>query len=116
MSRKTVNKSRLSRMKASWFGKAVCRLAGEESGQAMLEYVIIATVIAAAVALGAWLFGAQILEMFHSSGSGAVGKHEESRNITETAQGMTTDKQDIGIDHANTYTDDSAAQGAHATP
>lgn len=104
--------NRINRLKATRFGKIVCRLLGEESGQGMLEYVIIATVIAAAVALGVWLFGAQILGMFQSAGDAAEGRHPES---VEHVEGLRDDKPNadaIGTDHDDKWTTSGDAQGA----
>lgn len=47
----------ITRVQNSRFGKIVRRIAGEESGQAMMEYVLIAVLVAAATAVAVWYFG-----------------------------------------------------------
>ena len=42
----------VERAKKSFVGKIVCRAMGEETGAVMMEYVIVAVLIAAAVAAG----------------------------------------------------------------
>lgn len=61
------------RAKKSFLGRIVCRVAGEETGAVMMEYVIVATLIAAAVAVGAWFFGKDIMNMFGVAGRSATG-------------------------------------------
>lgn len=76
------NKKTLSiveRAKKSFVGRIVCRLAGEEKGAVMMEYVIVAVMIAAAVALGAYFFGETILDMFGVAAKGTDGRHDEAR-------------------------------------
>lgn len=46
--------------------------------QTVMEYVIVALVILAAVAIAVWLFGSQICAMFGVAGSAAVGDHESA--------------------------------------
>ena len=55
---------RLARAKATWFGRLMCRLLGDECGQTLMEYVVLGVmVVAAAVAL-VLLFGQQIRVQF----------------------------------------------------
>ena len=79
----------VKRAKNTFVGRIICRVIGEESGQAMMEYVIIAVFIAAAVAVGAWLFGAQILGMFGVGGDQVIGSHDsavQNQNALRTAK------------------------------
>ena len=71
--------NRINRMKNTRLGKLVCRMMGEEKGAVMMEYVIVAVLIAAAVAVGAWLFGAQILGMFGVAGDGALARTDAAK-------------------------------------
>ena len=48
---------------------------GTKAGPAAMEYVVIAVLIAAALAVGIWLFGAQIMGMFVPNNEAAVGRH-----------------------------------------
>lgn len=52
-----MNNNLIKRVQNSGFGKIVRRIVGEESGQAMMEYVLIAVLVAAASAVAIWYFG-----------------------------------------------------------
>ncbi len=52
-----MNNNMIKRVQNSLFGKIVRRIVGEESGQAMMEYVLIAVLVAAASAVAIWYFG-----------------------------------------------------------
>ncbi|MBP5510070.1 MAG: hypothetical protein J6Z49_04060 [Kiritimatiellae bacterium] len=77
----------VQRMKDSWYGKAVCRLFGEEKGAVMMEYVIVAVLIAAAAVIGVAMFGKTIVGMFSVAGDGATGKGNEATTTLSTVQG-----------------------------
>ena len=82
------NKKTLSiveRAKKSLLGRIICRVMGDESGQAMMEYVIIAVLIAAAVAVGAWFFGKDIMNMFGVAGRSATGDDDGGRQMQSQA-------------------------------
>ena len=83
------NKKPLSiveRAKKSFVGRIVCRLAGEEKGAVMMEYVIVAVMIAAAVAMGAYFFGKDILNMFGVAGAAATGDNTAAESQTTSAK------------------------------
>ena len=83
------NKKTLSiveRAKKSFLGRIVCRVMGEESGQAMMEYVIIAVLIAAAVAVGAWFFGKDIMNMFGVGGAAVTANDTRADQMQDAAQ------------------------------
>ena len=83
------NKKTLSiveRAKNTFVGRIVCRIMGEEKGAVMMEYVIVAVLIAAAVAVGAWFFGKDILNMFGVGGRAATGQVDEARKLQDAAQ------------------------------
>jgi len=69
------------RAKKTFVGRIVCRLAGEENGQAMMEYVIIAVFIAAAVALAAWYFGRGIFDGFRKTDAAVRGDVQQAEAI-----------------------------------
>ena len=60
----------------------------------MLEYVVIATLICAALAVGIWLFGAQICALFGVSGEATCATHMESAQKADEcrAAGAAADK------------------------
>lgn len=75
----------VGRARKSFVGRIVCRVMGEESGQAMMEYVIIAVLIAAAVAVGAWFFGKDLMNMFGTAGRAATGDDDGGRQMQKDA-------------------------------
>ena len=74
------------RAKKSFLGRIVCRVAGEETGAVMMEYVIVATLIAAACAVGAYFFGGTILNMFSGDSQVASGKTTDGAATVEAIQ------------------------------
>ena len=83
------NKKSLSiveRAKKTVIGRVICRIAGEETGAVMMEYVIVAVLIAAAVAVGAWFFGKDIMNMFGVAGRAATGDDDGGRQMQDDAQ------------------------------
>ena len=83
------NKKSLSiveRAKKTVIGRVICRIAGEETGAVMMEYVIVAVLIAAAVAAGAWFFGKDIMNMFGVAGRAATGDDDGGRAMQQGAQ------------------------------
>lgn len=101
-----------SRLHTTKIGRTLCRLAGEESGQTAMEYVVIATLICAAIAVGIWLFGSQILGMFQSAGDATQGEHEKSRDKITQQRGDKPAADNAAMEADNHYTDDGTAHDA----
>ena len=80
------NKTLIVRAKRTFLGRMLCRMMGEETGAVMMEYVIVATLIAAAVAAGAWFFGKDIMNMFGTAGRAATGDDDGGRQMQADAQ------------------------------
>ena len=78
------------RAKKTFLGRIICRVAGEETGAVMMEYVIVATLIAAACAVGAYFFGGTILNMFSADAQATSGKTTDASKTVENIQ----EKQD----------------------
>lgn len=81
---------RLNTLKKSRFGRLVCRILGNEKGAVMMEYVIIAVLIAAACVVAVAVFGKTIVGMFDVAGKGASAQHTEAKSTldkTQTDQG-----------------------------
>ena len=55
-------------------GRIICRLLGEETGATMMEYVILAVMIAAAVTAAAIYFGNAAKNQMNVAGDAMVGK------------------------------------------
>ena len=90
-----MKQARLQRWKKTWLGRALCRVAGEEKGAVMMEYVIVAVLIAGACVVAVAMFGKTIVGMFDTAAKGATADHtgaEETLGTTRTTQGTDADK------------------------
>lgn len=92
---------RIAKMKCTRLGRLVCRLMGEEQGAVMMEYVIIAVLIAAACVVAVAMFGKTIVGMFDSAAKGATGDHSGAK----TAQDATRTQQTTDAKAATDYHD-----------
>lgn len=103
--------NRVKSMKNTRLGKLVCRLMGEEQGAVMMEYVIVAVMIAAAVAVGAWLFGAQILGMFGVGGDAALGRHDKAVENQEKLRQAKPGQDEAAVNAGKTFQEAGEAEG-----
>ena len=79
-------KIRLNRWKKTAAGKMLCRLLGEEKGAVMMEYVIVAVLIAAACVVAVAMFGKTIVGMFDVAAKGATGDHSGAKTALDETQ------------------------------
>ena len=97
--------------RSSKFGRAVARLFGEETGAVMMEYVVVAVVIAAACALIMAIWGKAIFGQTEVAINATTGEHDRAAT---TQTGVRGDK-DTGVAAAvanqNTFSD-NASQSA----
>lgn len=61
------------RAKRTRFGRVLCRLLGDNTGAVMMEYVVLALLICAAVVGVVMIFGDQIAGMFKTASQAAAG-------------------------------------------
>jgi Flp pilus assembly pilin Flp len=87
----TVSAARIARAKRSILGRVLCRLCGDETGGVMMEYVILAVLIAAAVVVAVAMFGKTIVGMFNVAGKGATGDHTGAKKALDDTQKEQTD-------------------------
>lgn len=92
---------RLNTLKKSRFGRLFCRILGNEKGAVMMEYVIIAVLIAAACVVAVAVFGKTIVGMFDVAGKGASAQHTDAKTTLDKTQ---TD-QGTGASDASKYHD-----------
>ncbi len=81
--------------------KMLCRLLGDRRGGVMMEYVILAVLIAAAVVVAVAMFGKTIVGMFNVAGKGATTRHSEAKSTLEA----TRSTQDSDAQAAEQYHD-----------
>ena len=77
---------RLDRWKKSAVGRMIVKLLGEERGAVMMEYVIIAVLIAAACVVAVAMFGKTIVGMFDTAAHGATGDHSGAKTTLDNTQ------------------------------
>ena len=82
--------------------KVLCRLLGDRSGGVMMEYVILAVLIAAAVVVAVAMFGKTIVGMFDVAGKAATTRHTAAKSALDE----TRTTQDSDADTAKKYHDD----------
>ena len=82
--------------------KMLCGLVGDRKGGVMMEYVILAVLIAAAVVVAVAMFGKTIVGMFDVAGKGATTRHSEAKSTLDA----TRSTQDADSDAAKQYHDD----------
>lgn len=81
--------------------RALRRVMGDRAGGVMMEYVILAVLIAAAVVVAVAMFGKTIVGMFDVAGKGATTRHTEAKSTLE----QTRSDQDTDADKARDYHD-----------
>jgi len=96
------SRSMIERAKRSLFGRLVCKLAGDQKGAVMMEYVIVAVLIAAACVVAVAMFGKTIVGMFNVAAKGASTDHSGAK--TELDSTRETQEGDAG--KASSYHDD----------
>ena len=109
------NKKQLARAMNSRFGKLVRRIIGEDAGAVMMEYVIVAVMIAAVVAVGAWLFGAQILNMFGIGGDSMIGHNDRAEDRIQQVRDNKANVDQAQEEAAKNYIQSDKAHGAAGT-
>jgi len=81
--------------------KMLCRLMGDRAGGVMMEYVILAVLIAAAVVVAVAMFGKTLVGMFDVAGKGATTRHSDAKSALEETRG----EQDSKAAEAKDYHD-----------
>lgn len=81
MTKEEKKKIRLARAKRTALGRFLCRLFGDNAGQAMMEYVVIGVLVVAAVVAIVILFGEQIANGFDAMIAAIQGKPRPQTNV-----------------------------------
>ena len=66
--------------------KVLCRLLGDRAGGVMMEYVILAVLIAAAVVVAVAMFGKTLVGMFDTAAKGATADHTGAKQAQDTTR------------------------------
>ena len=90
--------SMINKMKNSKFGKFLRRVVGEDAGAVMMEYVILAVLIAAAAVVAIAYFGRTVVGESNVATTAMTGKGVEAKDkqiqVQERAKEMTGDAVD----------------------
>lgn len=76
------------------FGRLCVRVLGNDRGAVMMEYVILAVLIAAAAVVAVAMFGKTLVGMFDTAAKGATGDNagaQTTQEATRTTQGTDAD-------------------------
>ena len=82
--------------------KMLCGMVGDRKGGVMMEYVILAVLIAAAVVVAVAMFGKTIVGMFDVAGKAATTRHTAAKSTLDA----TRTTQDADATAAKQYHDD----------
>jgi Flp pilus assembly pilin Flp len=94
---KSWNKSR--------FKKLLCRLMGDRAGGVMMEYVILAVLIAAAAVLAVMYFGRGVVTNLTTSTHAMAGQSEDAAVMSETAKAEATSAETENEDYRKRHAD-----------
>jgi len=89
----------------SKFGRAVARLLGEETGAVMMEYVVVAVVIAAACALIMAIWGKSIFGQANTAILATDGRHDGAKTAQEAVRTDNDNGVADAVTHQNTFSD-----------
>lgn len=96
----------------SKFGRAVARLFGEETGAVMMEYVVVAVVIAAACALIMAIWGKSIFGQANTAILATDGRHNQASTAQNAVRGENDGGIGAAVQHQNTFSDDNSQSAA----
>ena len=74
-------KRAIARARQTVAGRAACRLLGDETGAVMMEYVILAVLIAAAVVVSVIFFGRTIMTQLNTAAAATLGETKKAESL-----------------------------------
>lgn len=93
------------KMMNSKFGKLLRRLVGEETGAVMMEYVIIAVLVAAAAVVGIIYFSRTMNEQGAAASAAMAGQTKEAVAHAEAAKGEAAKGASESKTHVEKFSD-----------
>lgn len=100
-----MNNSMINKMKNSAFGKFLRRIAGEETGAVMMEYVIVAVLVAAAAVVAIAYFGKTIVGQTNVAATATTGQGNAAADVAEEVQKVQKDYQDEAVKASKKFSD-----------
>ena len=96
-----MSKKNLMKAKNSFLGRVLRRLLGEEKGAVMMEYIVIALLVAALAVVAVAMFGRTATDMFGVLATAMTGDHREAQEQQNAAQANLVTAQEAAKEHAN---------------
>lgn len=90
MKKHAKKKYRVIRAKNSGLGRVLCRLLGDQTGQAMMEYIVLAVLLVAATVGIVVVFGRNMRAQWYTAMLAMMGKTDSAQTNQETIQGKVT--------------------------
>lgn len=91
--------------KRSALGRALCRLFGDRAGGVMMEYVILAVLVAAAVVVAVMFFGKNIKKGFNAMGQTVAGESGKAANDVAAMKADADTSEQTSEDHRTSISD-----------
>ena len=98
-----MNNTMINRIKNSAFGKFLRRIAGEETGAVMMEYVIVAVLVAAAAVVAIAIFGKAIVGQSNAASQAVVVQPKSAESIVENNRKMVKEGVSEAATSANKF-------------
>lgn len=99
-----MNKMILRKMNTK-FGRVLKRLVGEETGAVLMEYVILAVMIAAACVVAVIYFGKTANKQVIAGTNAMGGQTEKAASTSEEAKGLAEKTTTDSVKHADRFND-----------
>ena len=100
-----MNNTMINRIKNSAFGKFLRRVAGEETGAVMMEYVIVAVLVAAAAVVAIAYFGKTIVGQTNVAATATTGRGHDAAELAKDVQDVQKTYQDKAVETSKKFSD-----------
>lgn len=97
----------LTKMQKTWAGRTLARLVGEDAGAVMMEYVILAVLIAAAAVVAIAYFGRTIVSEANVATTAMAEGGIAAAEVQKTVKQNTKTKQQGAVTENKKFTDAS---------
>lgn len=91
----------IARAKRSALGRFLCRIAGDNAGQALMEYVVLGVMVVAAVVAIVLLFGQQMRVGFNKMAEALKGSPNEAAEVEDVESTKFTEARNKGHETAS---------------
>lgn len=108
---KEQKKMRLAKAKHTRFGRFICRLFGDEAGQALMEYVVLGVLVVAAVVALVSLFGENIGYNFRIMMYSLMGDQAKVEELKKEQLEKTKEKEKKAEDFREHISENAGEEG-----